>query len=853
MEILTMRAFPIYRRSSLSQSRSRSNPHRPHPSPLPKGEGVCAHAAAFSWAAVVMWLVLLLTAPARVNGQCVGSEMDVLAAPPLFNPPALPRGTNGQVNASQPWDPDGGGGPLPQQLVIGGAFTQAGGGTVNRIAYWDGSRWIPLGNGFNGTVNDLAVIGNTLYAAGAFTQAGGLPVLRVAQWTGVNWMQVGAGFNNEVLDIENHNGQLHAGGKFTLSGGTLCNHVARFDGSEEWISLTGAGTNGDVYALKSIGVLYIGGSFTMAGGQSRPHIASWNSAASTWGSLGNGTSGTVTAIERGSGNEVFVGGSFANVNGNAIASRGVGLWNSASLTWTAAGISNFTAYALHRHLGSPSENFASGSNGSNMVYKWNGSSWTPVGSPAGQGRWGYTMTSFGGELVVGGLFDLIAGGPTLNNITRWHNGTWHPFIPVLNGVVNAFTNFSGRLIVGGDFSQSLAPTGEGLGHLLGWDGEEMSSLGSTNGIVTAVAPSMAGPGLPDLVVGGVFTLVDGVPVSNIARRRLVEPPDWSGLGQGFTGSGGLTGGVFCIEAVPSSPSLSTLYAGGLFTHSGATPVSRIARFDGANWQPMGTGLVTTTTNPLFTWANDMVVYHVPGGGLFTNHLIVGGLFDTAGGVTCNSIARWTGTMWASLGSGVHRNGLRGEVSALALFNNGADVIVGGEFDTAGSTPVNNLARWNGSTWQAMGTGIPGGNVSGLAVVDGVLYASALFDVDGDLVSRILRWNGAAFEMVVDDFEGFVYALFPYQGRLHVGGSFNYNNTWSYAGGVDSPYWIRLACACAADANGDGTVDVDDLIAVILEWGACPNPPAACDGDVNDSGDVDVDDLIAVILGWGACP
>ncbi len=52
-----------------------------------------------------------------------------------------------------------------------------------------------------------------------------------------------------------------------------------------------------------------------------------------------------------------------------------------------------------------------------------------------------------------------------------------------------------------------------------------------------------------------------------------------------------------------------------------------------------------------------------------------------------------------------------------------------------------------------------------------------------------------------------------------------------------------------DTNGDGVVDVDDLIAVILGWGPCPAPPAPCPADVNDSGTVDVDDLIMVILNW----
>jgi hypothetical protein len=49
-------------------------------------------------------------------------------------------------------------------------------------------------------------------------------------------------------------------------------------------------------------------------------------------------------------------------------------------------------------------------------------------------------------------------------------------------------------------------------------------------------------------------------------------------------------------------------------------------------------------------------------------------------------------------------------------------------------------------------------------------------------------------------------------------------------------------ACPGDVNGDGLVDVDDLIHVILNWG---QPDA--------SGVYDVDDMIAVILGWGPCP
>ena len=65
--------------------------------------------------------------------------------------------------------------------------------------------------------------------------------------------------------------------------------------------------------------------------------------------------------------------------------------------------------------------------------------------------------------------------------------------------------------------------------------------------------------------------------------------------------------------------------------------------------------------------------------------------------------------------------------------------------------------------------------------------------------------------------------------------------------------------CPGNTNGDGIVNVDDLLAVINAWGACPVPPATCPADVAPAGPpagngvVNVDDLLAVINGWGACP
>ncbi len=49
-----------------------------------------------------------------------------------------------------------------------------------------------------------------------------------------------------------------------------------------------------------------------------------------------------------------------------------------------------------------------------------------------------------------------------------------------------------------------------------------------------------------------------------------------------------------------------------------------------------------------------------------------------------------------------------------------------------------------------------------------------------------------------------------------------------------------------DVNGDGVVDVTDLLLMISDWGSC----ADCPSDVNNDGYVNVTDILIAIGNWG---
>ncbi len=298
-------------------------------------------------------------------------------------------------------------------------------------------------------------------------------------------------------------------------------------------------------------------------------------------------------------------------------------------------------------------------------------------------------------------------------------------------------------------------------YLAGRVGAQWSGLGATcNGQVRCVAVG------PDgwVYFGGAFTNMAGVAAADYIAKYNPITGVWAAIGV----PGGVGGRE--IEAIAFGPD-GSLYVGGIFTNwAGVADADYIARWDGTNWNAVGDPTQGTAAI-IFVYAiaidNAGVVY-------------VGGDFlNWAGIAAADNMAKWNGIAWTAMGTGVN------DIVYALVVDTSNNVYAGGLF-TSASGVANTIAaaKWNGTSWVSVNTSpfisVGGPGIYALALTsDGTLYATGWFtQIGGVTASYIARFNGVSWEALGSgiNYPGYALAVHP-DGSIYVGGTF------TSAGGV----------------------------------------------------------------------
>ncbi len=616
-------------------------------------------------------------------------------------------------------------------VYVGGDFDHAGNVHSESIARWDATahKWSTMGGGVNSRVHAIAALGDDVYAGGNFTTAGGISASKIAHWNEATqaWSAMGEALSHTSTSPEVEavaiapNGDVYLGGDFEKVGDLTVNNIARWDGSS-WHAL-GAGTGGTFHDVLAIAIngndVYIGGQFETAGGSANRNVAKWNGSA--WSALGSGTGGSypdVLAIAI-SGSNVYVAGEFDEVTDSTNGTQSVGhvaMWNGSVWNTLNGGLGDPDAAALAVgpdgvYVGGRFTKLADNTTSANRLARWDGSAWSSVGgsgilSTDGVDENVYALAFLDDQLYVGGMQLTTNNGRTLNRIGYYDIG----------------------------------------------DNEWYALGNSVNSPVYALAMK------DDYVyLGGSFTSAGGVKSVGVARWNQ-RTGEWSTLSGGVSGCTGLVLAGCRTSVYAILVDGDDIYVGGNFAMAAGLDANGIARWNTTtqSWYTLGEGVSCSGLGcSAFVRAMSMT----------DTHLVVGGVFDYAGGIAnpASNIAVWDGSNWAALGSGT--NGTVYAANAVSM----NEIYLGGVF----SAPAVGMARWNGVAWVVLSADAIDGNVYAIKTAGSQMYAGGAFTnlggSNGDFISSY--HNSDWFQLAGDPLDNTVWAIDSIPEATFAGGEF----------------------------------------------------------------------------------
>jgi len=334
----------------------------------------------------------------------------------------------------------------------------------------------------------------------------------------------------------------------------------------------------------------------------------------------------------------------------------------------------------------------------------------------------------------------------LSNVGMWQPTTgWHALAGGTNGEVMALKMVGGTLVAGGSFTVA----------------------GSTSANYIAAYDTASGRWLPlGAGLGGPVAAIE-VHMNTLYALSNSKPGVAGQASALYRWSGGTwvqDGPTFSGAGSALATDGTRLYIGGNFSQAGGVTLNNVAVW--SDTSITFSGLVGGTNGP---------VYGIATGIAGAPLAFMGGAFTRAGSlpvITVSNLARWDTRAWTPIGTG--SGGVSGTASVIrSVLYSGGGLYVGGFFSLAETTPVNNVALYNGNLWVPMGLGV-NGPVRALAS-DGVnIYAGGFFrSADGFEVNNIAVWNGAGWLPLDGGVDGQVSAIATAGTTVFVGGSFRY--------------------------------------------------------------------------------
>jgi len=262
-------------------------------------------------------------------------------------------------------------------------------------------------------------------------------------------------------------------------------------------------------------------------------------------------------------------------------------------------------------------------NGLNRIAKWDGTSWTPLGSGLNNIVHDISISPEGYVYVVGSF--TTAGGIGAGRFARWDPtlGTWGNFGDLSATGYAVLAAKNGSIYVGGDF---LSVSGVVSNFVARYDGSSWKTVGSMSGLNNTVRTLIENLDGTYIYAGGDFTDARGAALNTYMHVVAIDTTTnlFSTMGGGVSGA---SASVYklCVGLD------GTVYAGGTFTlNSAGDSTLRIAEWRGGElWNQLGAGVDNLVRE--ITCDKNGVVY-------------LAGSFRNSGSKRLSNIAKYVGTI-----------------------------------------------------------------------------------------------------------------------------------------------------------------------------------------------------------------